>query len=213
MPTFITPFSGTAEVTAGGGLAIIDQGRYTFSQAGYNDSATFGLSLGGPNRPGQGVEPLPTQPITGGVLHLRGENWTIAGVGNTLTAYTDPDTGQTYSAAQCRISVTGRWQVVRQPNSNSFNGVGIIYGGETQTNLGTRAMGPVFLLSYTSPPATYVIQGSAVEGGAQDTFSTQVFECRCTETVSTENSNREFQSNTITRPVWVYSYVKQWQIA
>jgi hypothetical protein len=29
--------------------------------------------------------------------------------------------------------------------------------------------------------------------------------------VSTENSNREFQSNTITRPVWAYSYVKQWQ--
>jgi hypothetical protein len=154
---------------------------------------------------------LPTEPITGGELHLRGQNWTIAGVGNTLTSYTDPLTGLTYSAAQCRISVTGRWQVVRQPNSNSFNGVGIIYGGITETNLGSRIMGPVFLLSYTSPPATYVIQGSAVEGGAQDTFSSQVFECRCTETVSTENSNREFQSNTITRPVWVYSYVKQWQ--
>ena len=213
MPTFITPFSGTAELTASNGLSIIDQGQYTFSQSGYNDSATFGLSLGGPHRAGQGVEPLPTQPITGGLLHLRGENWTIAGVGNTLTAYTDPDTGQTYSAAQCQISVTGRWQVVRQPNSNSFNGVGIIYGGETQTDLGSRDMGPVFLLSYTSPPATYVIQGSAVDGGAQDTFSSQVFECRCTETVSTENSNREFQSNTITRPVWVYSYVKQWQTA
>jgi hypothetical protein len=211
MPTFITPYSGTAELTASNGLTVIDQGTYTFSQNGYNDSATFGLSLGGPRRAGQGVEPLPTEPITGGLLHLRGENWTIAGVGNTLTAYTDPDTGLTYSAAQCRISVTGRWQVVREPNSNSFNGVGIIYGGITETNLGSRTMGPVFLLSYTSPPATYVIQGSAVEGGALDTFSSQVFECRCRETVSTENSNREFQSNTITRPVWVYSYVKQWQ--
>ena len=213
MPTFITPFSGTAELTASNGLTVIDQGTYTFSQNGYNDSATFGLSLGGPRRAGQGVEPLPTEPITGGLLHLRGENWTIAGVGNTLTSYTDPLTGLTYSAAQCRISVTGRWQVVRQPNSNSFNGVGIIYGGITETNLGSRIMGPVFLLSYTSPPATYVIQGSAVEGGAQDTFSSQVFECRCTETVSTKNSNREFQSNTITRPVWAYSYVKQWQTA
>jgi hypothetical protein len=213
MPTFITPYSGTAELTASNGLTVIDQGTYTFSQNGYNDSATFGLSLGGPRRAGQGVEPLPTEPITGGLLHLRGENWTIAGIGNTLTSYTDPLTGLTYSAAQCRISVTGRWQVVREPNSNSFNGVGIIYGGITETNLGSRAMGPVFLLSYTSPPATYVIQGSAVEGGAQDTFSSQVFECRCTETVSTENSNREFQSNTITRPVWAYSYVKQWQTA
>ena len=211
MSTFITPFSGTAELTASNGLTVIDQGTYTFSQNGYNDSATFGLSLGGPRRAGQGVEPLPTEPITGGLLHLRGENWTIAGIGNTLTSYTDPLTGLTYSAAQCRISVTGRWQVIRQPNSNSFNGVGIIYGGITETNLGSRTMGPVFLLSYTSPPATYVIQGSAVEGGAQDTFSSQVFECRCTETVSTENSNREFQSNTITRPVWAYSYVKQWQ--
>ena len=211
MPTFITPYSGTAELTASNGLTVIDQGTYTFSQNGYNDSATFGLSLGGPRRAGQGVEPLPTEPITGGLLHLRGENWTIAGIGNTLTSYTDPLTGLTYSAAQCRISVTGRWQVVRQPNSNSFNGVGIIYGGITETNLGSRTMGPVFLLSYTSPPATYVIQGSAVEGGALDTFSSQVFECRCRETVSTENSNREFQSNTITRPVWVYSYVKQWQ--
>ena len=213
MPTFITPFSGTAELTASNGLSIIDQGQYTFSQSGYNDSATFGLSLGGPHRAGQGVEPLPTQPITGGLLHLRGENWTIAGVGNTLTAYTDPDTGQTYSAAQCRISITGAWQVQRQPNSNSFNGVGILYGGATETDLGDRVMGPVFLLSYTSPAATYVIQGSAVEGGAQDTFTGRVFECRCTEAVSTENSNREFQSNSITRPVWAYTYLKQWQTA
>ena len=123
MPTFITPFSGTAELTASNGLAIIDQAQYTFSLYQYNDSATFGLSLGGPHRAGQGVEPLPTQPITGGLLHLRGENWTIAGVGNTLTSYTDPDTHVTYTAAQCRISVTGRWQVIRQPNFNSFNGV------------------------------------------------------------------------------------------
>jgi hypothetical protein len=92
MPTFITPYSGTAELTASNGLTVIDQGTYTFSQNGYNDSATFGLSLGGPRRAGQGVEPLPTEPITGGLLHLRGENWTIAGIGNALTAYTDPDT-------------------------------------------------------------------------------------------------------------------------
>jgi hypothetical protein len=143
MPTFITPYSGTAELTASNGLTVIDQGTYTFSQNGYNDSATFGLSLGGPRRAGQGVEPLPTEPITGGLLHLRGENWTIAGIGNTLTSYTDPLTGLTYSAAQCRISVTGRWQVVREPNSNSFNGVGIIYGGILPDRKRTRHRRPL----------------------------------------------------------------------
>jgi len=69
-----------------------------------------------------------------------------------------------------------------------------------------------WLLSYTTVSATYVIQGADVAGGAQDTFSTHEFYCRLTEQADTDNSNHQFQSNSVTRPVWTYSYSKSWQI-
>lgn len=200
MPTFVTPYSGSAELTAKNGLEIIDQGLWRYSQAGYNDGATFGLSLGHPN------------PNEGGLLHLRAQDWTIAVIGNELTSYTDPETSITYGPELCRIVVTGAWQVIRQQNSNSYNSFNIAYVGNTQTDLGDRSMNPN-LLSYLSPATTYVIQGSGVAGGAQDTFSGHVFECRVTESSSSTNSNKEYQSNTITRPVWVYTYSKSWQTA
>jgi hypothetical protein len=200
MPTFVTPYSGSAELTANTGLTVVDAGLWRYSQAGYNDGATFGLSLGHPN------------PLSGGLLHLRAINWTIAVIGNQLTAYTDPDTGQTYPSAACRITVAGSWSVIRQPNSNSYNSFGVSWVGTTETDLGGREMNP-YLLSYNSPVAQYVIQGSAVSGGAQNTFSSRVFECRATESATSDNSNREFQSNTITRPVWIYNYSKSWQTA
>ena len=200
MPTFITPYSGSAELTANTGLTVVDQGLWRYSQAGYNDGATFGLSLGHPN------------PVSGGLLHLRAQNWPIAVIGNQLTAYTDPDTGQTYPSAACRIVVTGSWSVIRQPNSNSYNSFGVSWVGLTETDQGGREMNP-YLLSYRSPVAQYVIQGSAVAGGAQNTFSNHVFECRATESATSDNSNREFQSNTIVRPVWIYNYSKSWQTA
>jgi len=199
MPTFITPYSGQSELTAGNGLQVISAGLWRYSQAGYNDSATFGLSL------------TPPSPLSGGLLHLSAINWTIAYIGNDLTAYTDPSTGITYPSTKCRITVLGHWQVLRQPNSNSFNGTGVFYAGDTKTDLGDRDMGPVFLLNYVSPDASYIIQGSGVQGGAQDTFSTHEFWVKVTEQASTDNSNREFQSNSITRPTWVYSYTKSWQ--
>ena len=219
MATFITPFSGTAELTASNGLQVISQGSWRFSQSGFNDGATFGVSLGGPLRLGAsdfyyGPNPnQPPAPIDAGVLELRAEDWTIAGVGNALTAYTDPATGITYSAAQCRIEVVGQWQVTRQPNSNSFNGQGVIYTGLTATDEGDRAMNP-YLLSFTATPrVTYRIQGAEVEGGAEDTFSSHVFFCRITQSATTDNSNQEFQSNSIARPVWAYAYSKSWQIS
>ena len=200
MPTFVTPYSGSAELTASNGLSTIDSGLWTFSRQGYNDGATFGLSLGHPN------------PLSGGLLHLRGQNWTIAVIGNDLTSYTDPETSITYGPDVCRIVVTGAWQVIRQQNSNSYNSFNITYSATTQTDLGDREMNP-YLLSYLSPAATYVIQGSGVDGGAQNTFSGHVWEFRATETAASTNSNREFQSNTITRPVWAYTYSKSWQTA
>jgi hypothetical protein len=200
MPTFITPYSGTAELTASNGLTVSEQGLWRFSQPGYNDGATFGLSLTHPS------------PLTGGTLSLAGQGWTIAVIGNTLTSYTDPDTSITYPASQCRITVTGQWVVVRQQNSNSFNGQGITYGGQTTTDQGGRSQGP-YLLTYQSALATYVIQGSAVTGGAQDTFTGHDFTVTCTETATSDNSNREFQSNTIIRPTWNYTYAKSWQTA
>lgn len=200
MSTFITPYSGSAELTASNGLEIIDQGIWQYSQSGYNDGATFGLSLTHPS------------PTSGGLLHLRGENWPIAVIGNDLTSYTDPATGLTYGPTLCRITVTGAWLVVRQQNSNSYNSFNISYVGLTQTDLGERDMSPS-LLTYSSPTAQYVIQGSAVTGGAVDTFSTQVFECKVTESSSSTNSNKEYQSNTVTRPAFVYSYSKSWQIS
>ena len=201
MPTFITPsgYSGTAELIVDTGLAIVDQGIYTFNQDQYVDGATFGLSL------------FPPHVQTGGTLHVEAENWIIAVIGNSLTAYTDPDTHVTYPASQCRIMITGRWQVLRRQNSDSYNSFGVLYAGTTVTDLGTAVMGPD-LKNYFSPYASYVIQGADVTGGAQDTFSGQVFSCRATEITSTDNSNGQYQSNTITRPAWVYSYSKSWQI-
>jgi hypothetical protein len=200
MPTFITPYSGSAELTANSGLNTIDSGLWRYSQAGYNDGATFGLSLGQPN------------PLSGGLLHLRGVDWPIAVIGNELTSYTDPDTSTTYGPDVCRIVVTGAWQVIRQQNSNSYNSFNITYNANTFTNLGDRDMNP-YLLNYGSPTATYIIQGSAVDGGAVDTFSSQVFEFKATESAASTNSNKEFQSNTIVRPVFVYNYSKSWQTA
>jgi hypothetical protein len=200
MPTFVTPYSGSATLTANTGLSVVDQGLWRYSQAGYNDGATFGLSLGHPN------------PLSGGLLHLRAQNWPIAVIGNELTSYTDPDTSETYGPELCRIVITGAWSVVRQQNSNSYNSFNITYTGTTVTDLGDREMSPS-LLNYVSPQATYVIQGADVAGGAQDTFSDHVWEFRATESAASTNSNKEFQSNTITRPVWIYTYSKSWQIA
>jgi hypothetical protein len=200
MPTFVTPYSGSAELTANTGLTVISPGLWRYSQAGYNDGATFGLSLGHPN------------PLSGELLHLRGEDWTIAVIGNELTSYTDPATSITYGPELCRILVTGAWSVIRQQNSNSYNSFNITYVATTVTDLGDRDMNPS-LLNYTSPQATYVIQGSGVAGGAQDTFSNHVWEFRATESAASTNSNKEFQSNTITRPVWAYTYSKSWQTA
>ena len=132
-------------------------------------------------------------------------------IGNQLTDYTDPDTSITYTASQCRITVRGQWQVTRQQNSNSFNSFGILYDGLTETDQGSRTMNP-WLLTYISAFETYVIQGADVEGGALNTFSTQHFYCRATELATSTNSNYEFQSNTITRPVWTYTYSKSYEV-
>jgi len=198
MPTFVTPYSGSAELTASNGLTVVDPGAWRYSQAGYNDSATFGLSLGHP------------APTSGSLLHLRAVNWPIAVIGTELTSYTDPATGLTYGPELCRIVITGAWQVIRQQNSNSYNSFNITYIGTTVTDLGDRSMNPN-LLNYVSPQATYVIQGAGVAGGAQDTFTDHVWEFRATESAASTNSNREFQSNTVTRPTWIYTYAMSWQ--
>jgi hypothetical protein len=218
MPEFITPanFSGASELTASTGLAIIDQGRWQFSQAGYNDGVSFGLSLGWPDPEfagsrTSGAPPPPRTPISGGRLLLRAQGWSIPG-GNELTAYTDPITHVTYPAEDCRITITGAWVVIRRVNSNSFNGPGVEYQGRTATDQGSRDMDP-WLLSYTAGAVTYVIQGSGVEGGALDTFTGHVFECEVTESARTNNSNYAFQSNSVTTPAWVYVYQRQWQVA
>jgi hypothetical protein len=215
---FFTPpgYSGSAELSASTGLEIIDQGHWRFSQAGYNDGATFGLGLGWPNHGYNGeytygAPPPNRQPLSGGLLHLTATDWPIAVVGNQLTDYTDPDTSITYTASQCQIIVRGQWQVTRQQNSNSFNSIGVLYDGLTETDQGGRPMNP-WLLSYSSGFVTYVIQGADVQGGAQDTFSTQEFYCRVTELATSNNSNYEFQSNSVTRPVWVYTYSKRYEI-
>ena len=209
MPTFITPFSGTAELTASTGLTVISQGQWQFSQAGYNDGVTFGVSLGGPDLAAPAAPALVAE---SGVLELRAQAWHIAGIGNALTAYTDPDTGITYPSDRCRIEITGAWRVQRRPNSNSFNGAGVIYSGRTETDEGLRDMAP-FLLDYQTLTArSYRIQGSAVVGGAQDTFSQHVFFCRVRESATTDNTNRLFQSNSVVQPRWIYTYSKSWQI-
>lgn len=211
MPQFLTPpgFSGTAALTASTGLEVITTGAWQFSQSGYNDGITWGVSLGGPLR---AALDAPVADPDSGMLHLRAQNWIIAGVGNTLTAYTDPVTHITYGADRCRIEVRGRWLVPRQPNSNSFNGIGAIYQGVTETDEGSRTMYPVLLDYETPQPRVYRIQGSAVAGGAEDTFSPHVFFCRVEQSVTTDNSNRAFQSNSTASPQWIYQYAKSWQI-
>lgn len=215
MPMFITPVSGTAELTVTTGLTIVDQGLWRFSQAGYNDGVTFGLSIVGPDAGVRadfygGASGAPTAQ-SGGELHVRAQDWTITGAGNDLTAYTDPDTGITYGADRCRIQIRGEWVVTRAQNSNSMNSQGVSYSGDTHTDLGSRAMVPG-LVSLRTSAAVYVIQGAAVQGGAANTFSPHVWFCRATEIVTTDNSNRSFQSNTLVSPRWVYTYSKSWQI-
>lgn len=201
MTTFYTPpgYSGSAELTADSGLTIQEQGLWGYRQNGYNDGATFGLSLTFPS------------PSSGGLLHLSATNWNIAVVGNQLTEYTDPETNQVYPASKCRITVTGQWIVVRQPNTNSWNSIGVEWSGKTETDQGHRDMGP-FLLTFSSPKTSYIIQGADVTGGAVDTFSSHEFFCRITESTQSKNSNKEYQSNTISRPAWVYNYSKSWEI-
>lgn len=215
---FYTPpgYTGTAELTASNGLTVIDQGRWSFSQAGYNDRATFGLSMGWPDKPvygeyNYGGSPAPIPPLTGGILHLSATNWPIAVIGNELTDYTDPDTGLTYPAATCRIQVTGQWQVMRGQNSNSYNSFNVTYNATTSTDQGDRAMNPS-LLNYVPGLVTYTIAGADVTGGARNTFSAHEFYVRATEAATSSNSNNEFQSNTVIRPVWAYTYTKSWEI-
>lgn len=231
MPTFITPYSGVAELTASNGLEIIEQNSWAFSQAGFNDGATFGVSLSWPPMRGSydygadtrdtgftyGSSPntqLPGQQRSAysGLLHLRAQNWTIGTIGNSLTSYYSPELDTTFGPDRCRITVTGYWQVLRQENSNSYNSFGTVHDGLTQTDHGDREMMPPSLLSYASPKTTYIIQGSSVQGGASDTFSAHEFWCKITETATSVNSNFEFQSNTIARPTWIYSYKMSWQI-
>ena len=219
MPTFITPpgYSGSAALNASTSLTVIDQGRWFFSKQGFNDGASFGLGLHWPTSPSgdffydNGPYNPPPHPQSGGILYLTAENWTIPVIGNTLQSYTDPDTSITYGPDRCQILLVGKWQVYRQQNSNSYNSFNIAYIGTTETDQGGRSMDPD-LLTYDSPNTAYVIQGSSVEGGARDSFSDHLFYVRVTEEASTTNSNNEFQSNTITRPVWTYTYAMSWQI-
>ena len=211
MPVFITPTgnSGVSELTTTTGLEVVSSGAWRFSESGYNDGVTWGVSLGGP----QMAAPQATvaEPSSG-LLHLRAQGWHIAVIGNELVSYTDPDTHVTYGADRCRIQVSGRWHVTREPNSNSFNGQGVIYTGDTVTDEGGRTMTPALLSYVTAHDSVYIIQGAAVAGGAQDTFSPHVWFCRCQESVTTDNSNRAFQSNSTAAPRWVYRYQRSWQI-
>lgn len=216
MPTFITPYSGSAQLTASNGLAVVEQGRWQFSRFSYADGATFGVTLAFPTRDLLGpyydihANPPPPGPLESGLLHLRAENWPIADIGNELTSYTVPG-GPTYPASRCRITVVGRWVVSRNQITASYNSFGVSYAGRTETDQGTRDMQFGNLLTLRTELATYVIQGADVAGGAQDTFSSHEFWCRVTESASTVNSNRAFTSNTSARPVWAYDYAKSWQ--
>lgn len=197
---FYTPagYSGTAELTVANGLNVTSQGLWLQGGAGYNDGATFGLSLTHPS------------PLTGGELAVSATDWTIANIGNELSDYTDPVYGF-LPADTCRITINGRWMIVRQQNSDSYNSFGCVYSGSTVTDLGSLVLQGQ-LQPYQSPPAVYVIQGAAVTGGAQDTFSAHEFFCTITEVGSTGNSNKLFQSNSISRPSFAYSYTKSWEI-
>lgn len=198
MSTFFTPtnLTGTAELTATNGLSVTEQGLWLFSGAGYNDQATFGLSLTHPS------------PTNGGSLRLQAMNWPIAVIGNQLTDYIGEDS-VFYPASRCRIMITGNWQIIRQQNSNSFNSVGVDYAGHTHTDLGNRDYWGTFFTNRE----TYVIQGADVQGGAMDTFTDHLFYAHMTESTSSDNSNKLYQSNTVTRPVWAYTYSKSWQIS
>lgn len=217
MPAFITPYTGSAQLTASNGLEIVEQNHWQFSKFSYADGATFGVTLDFPTRERLGpyydtnANPPPPNPLESGLLHVRAKNWTIGDIGNALTDYTVPG-GPTYPATKCRITVTGYWWVIRGQITASYNSFGVTYGGRTETDQGGREMAPNGLLTYSSLPVTYVIQGSGVQGGAQDTFSNHEFWCRVTESASTVNSNRAFASNTFARPVWAYGYAKSWQI-
>jgi hypothetical protein len=198
MPSFFTPpgFAGSAELTVATGLSVQRQGLWQFSQPGYNDGVTFGVSLTHP------------APQASGELWVRAHAWPIAVIGNELTPWTQ-DSQEIYPASQCRIMVTGRWMVVLQSNSNSFNGVGVEYSGSITTDQGSTG----FWGTYQGPLTSYLIQGSGVTGGALDTFTDHVFEARCEQATTTVNSNRQYQSNTICRPAWIYSYSKSWQVS
>jgi len=201
MPTFITPaeYSGLAELTAANGLNIDQSDLWRYSQSGYNDGATFGVSLTQP------------APLESGLLRLSAKNWLIGNIGNQLISYTDPDTGNTYGPSRCRIQIWGQWSVIRQVNSNSFNSFGVSHVGLTETDQGSESMNP-YLLSFLADKSYYVIQGDDVAGGAVNTFADHEFWCRITESASSDNSNKQFQSNTIARPTWVYQYIASWQI-
>lgn len=202
MSTFFTPpgNSGLAVLSASTGLEIVEIALYRFSGPGFNDGQTFGLPLTQP------------KPLSGGQLHLQAQNWYIGTIGNNLVSYTDPDTAITYPAAKCRITVTGHWLVTRQQNSNSFNSVGILYSGRTETDQGSREMTNDDLLNLSPPNATYVIQGTEVDGGAINTFSARVFSCKVTEHATSDNSNKQFASNTVTTPIWPYVWTRSWQV-
>lgn len=202
MPTFLTPpgNTGSAVLSASTGLDIVDIALYKFSGPGFNNGQTFGLTLTHP------------KPLSGGELHLRAQNWYIGSIGNDLTSYTDPDTGITYPASRCRITVTGHWLVVRKQNSNSFNSLGILYSGRTETDQASREMTDNDLLNLSPPDATYVIQGADVEGGAINNFSPRVFYCKVTEHATSDNSNKQFASNTVTTPTWPYVWTRSWQV-
>ena len=198
MSTFITPYSGSSQLTASNGLTIVEQGLWLFSHQGYNDGATFGVSLSNHIQ------------TDAGLLHLNAMNWTIPEIGNELTSYTDPDTQITYTADQCRITVTGQWLVTRQPNTNSINSIGVLYTGTTETDQGSVQMYP-WLLEFDPKTTSYVIQGADVDGGAMDTFSEHDFFCKIYQTITTDNSNSMCQSNSIVTPIFYYTYSKSWQ--
>lgn len=216
---WITPpgDQGQAQLTASTGLEIQDLGRWRFSQAGYNDGATFGLSLGWPAGAESaqdfywGPRDRQPPPQSGGELSLRAQDWSVATIGNQLTSWTDPATGITWGLERCQILVQGRWQVQRLPNSNSFVSIGISWQGITDTDTGGREMYP-WLLDYVGPMRQYLRQGAATPGGAQDTLTTHVLHCRCTEITTSDNSNHEYQSNTLCRPVWAYSWQRRWWV-
>jgi|688.fasta_scaffold466454_2 hypothetical protein len=197
MATFITPYTGQAQLTVSNGLQIVDQAAWRFQPPANVDGITFGVTLANEYN------------ADSGELHLRAVNWTIAEIGNSLTSYTDPETHITYPASQCQISVTGRWQIRRTINTASNTSQGVLYNSYTLTDQGDRLKAGTW---YT-PYHTFVIQGADVDGGAINTFSDHEFFCRIKERTATRNTNGLYVSNTIASPVWAYTYSKSWQTA